>query len=77
MIENHAGGQETTPAAELLADLDASIHQAHQALVAVLGMLGGCPDNHAVGAGALRMLLEPVADQMAQAAHVLRVLDPP
>lgn len=77
MIEINAGGQETTPVAELLADLDASVHHAHHALQALLDMLAGCPAHHPVRAGALRALLLPVADQVAQAAQVLRVLDPP
>jgi hypothetical protein len=68
-----AGGKETTPD-EVLADLDASLHHAHQALAGLLDMLGGCAPDHPVRAGALRMLLLPVADQLAQAALTARAL---
>lgn len=61
---------EAQPAAlaDALDDLDACLHQAHQAVHGLLDALGGCPPQHLVRAGGLRMLLVPVADQLDQAA---------
>lgn len=78
MIEIKAGGQETTPVpADALAELDASLHQVHLSLKAVMDMLGGCPAHHTISAGALRALLMPVADQVDQAASLAQALAPP
>ena len=57
----------------LLDDLQVSVGGAHAGLAGLLGLLAGGAPGHQVPARELQVLLQPLADQVEQAAQVLGV----
>jgi len=71
MREVVAGAKETPP---VLDEVDASLHTANLGLQALMDLLAACPPAHRLGAAALRVLIQPLADQVEQAAQASRLL---
>lgn len=59
---------------DALEEVDANLHDVHDGLQALLGLMAGCAASTAVPVRGLRVLLAPMADQIEQAAHVSEVL---
>lgn len=71
----HGGGGDGP--SDLLAELDASLHQANGGLQELMSLLAGCAPAAPLKAHGVMALLRPIADLVDQAAHTAEVLTDP
>lgn len=70
----HGGGDGPS---DLLAELDASLHQANGGLQELMSLLAGCAPAAPLKAHGVMALLRPIADLVDQAAHTAELLTDP
>jgi len=71
MDAHYAGAEETTLVFD---EVEASLHHAHLGLQALMDLLEACPPSARVQAQSMHMLLQPVVDQLSQAAEASRLV---